>query len=155
VSDERYKPLDAAVRSAPTDAPRAAKPRSIAIALGLLWISLAATIPQWLLDSQSGDEAWQDPTFIAVAIIAAGAGLAIGAWINIMIGRGRNWARIVNLALLCISAPLMLVFDEFATPMTPLVFAFTVFSWITNIVGTALLFVRSSNAWFRAMRASA
>ncbi len=154
MSDARYKPPVAAVSDPETATLRPPRPQSVQMGLALLWVSLLTTILEWALDSLSGSAEWQDPTFVISAVITAGAALTFAAWINIMIGRGRNWARIVNLVLLCISVPVLLLWDDYATQMAPPVLAIHVFSWVTSIAGTVLVFTRTANQWFRAMRAT-
>ena len=86
-----------APRSAVTDTPLPPKerPRVVVIAVALLWTEVALGLLNSLLDW----EYLNADTPAAFVLIVQGVFVALSVLINVMIWRGRNWARIVALVL--------------------------------------------------------
>jgi hypothetical protein len=124
--------------------PRLPPPGVVALAVRLLWISLALGIPSFLYEftrSSGGSEFG-----ISIAIQLAFAGLA--AYINVSIYRARNWARLLGLALTVLELG-VLVFGP--TPAEEAVIE-VVCNWVAAALDAGamyLLFTRVASAWFK------
>lgn len=142
--DPRYSPPTAAV----ADPPSPGVPQRVRAAVRLLWISMALAVPACIFSLMRGPE----DASVAVGAIIYVVLFAINAWINLMIYRGRNWARIVTFVFLLIGAYYMAVPVEEPVPAG-------VVEWLLNAVCMALeavavywLFTQPGAAWFARRR---
>jgi hypothetical protein len=141
MSANRYAPPDARVQDPPNAA--VPRPRSVAIAVALLWFDLALGIPQWYLTAQQDG----DIAFHPVVIAATLALMALAAVLNICIYRGRNWARIATLLLTLLAV--LLYFLPSERPQTVTEFSLSAASWVAEIGALILLFIKPAAPWFR------
>ena len=128
------------------------RPRSTTIGLRLLYVSLALGAANALAGDFSVPPG-VSATFVYVVVLA---GLAVSGLLIFLIGTGRNWARILYVALFLVSLPQTLPLAwEIATSLShgPVWFALWLPQWPLFLVGVGLLFLPVSNAWFRAARA--
>jgi len=109
---------------------------------------MALAVPATLFSMMRGPEGGDT---LAGAVIY-GVLFAINAWINLMVYRGRNWARIVTFVFLLIGAYYMFVPVEEPVPAG-------VIEWIINLVCLVLesvavfwLFTQPGAAWFARQR---
>jgi len=148
MSRNPYAPPSATVADPPV--PPIQRPRLIARALQLLWISFVlGLIGTFVHETQSPALEWLI-TLVFVALYGA-----VVVWLFFKIGRGRNWARIVYLVLAVISY-LMLSLDwrsyYYSYRQHP--------GWVwldfagiaAELAALALLFSRPANRWFRAAK---
>jgi hypothetical protein len=142
-----YSPPTSTVTDIDTSIP-IARPREVRIAVVLCWISLVVALPA-IYEDFSGPE----PAVAAALYVGLGsfyvALLAFAIWLIVMIGRARNWARIVYAVLTGLN--LIAVFGDI-----PGTFAGPWYSWSASLLSTAmdlaivvLLFRPASNAWYR------
>lgn len=122
------------------------RPPSIVWGVILLWLSLATGVAKGITTvsttpAETVLAGITDPV-VFVATVLAGV-VALVSFLVSKISSGRNWARITLLVLLVIDLP-----------FGPWSDALTISQIGMEIVGTVLLFVPTSNEWFRLMRAS-
>lgn len=72
-----------------------ARPKQVVVAVGLLWLGLAVSIPVVSL----GFTHALDAEILPILVILTALTFAFSAFLNVLIYRGRNWARIVSLVL--------------------------------------------------------
>jgi len=120
------------------------KPRAVAVAVYLLWATLALAVLRFVLDWASLSAA---PNAMLVAGIIAVV-LALYAFLYVMISAGRNWARIMLLVLVAadviLSAPN--VANEFGR--APLVSSLAIGASGLQVLGLFLLFTSPGKTWF-------
>ena len=136
-----------APRSAVTDTPLPPmeRPRVVVIAVALLWTEVALGLLESLLDWKHVT-AGEAATFV---LIVDGVFLVLSVLINLMIWRGRNWARIVALVLTVLGvvgfAPV--IGAEFAR--APFVTVLGMIELLLDAVALYLVFV-PGRQWFAA-----
>lgn len=124
-------------------APQSARPASVAIAVKLLYATLALGLLQFALRFQTVDR-----TVSTVALIAEVTGLGFEWFLINRISNRRNWARITLLVLFVLLIPssvLSFLSSAFVTA-TPIVLPSTV--TLFEIIALVMLFTKSANAWF-------
>jgi hypothetical protein len=127
----------------PPEVTRAVQLCWIAVALGFIAAIVRAV--QMPIDGLSGT------TLIVMTALSWTVGLLIVWWILSSIGKGRNWARIVQLVLVIFGllGSVML----FVTPaLTVILYVCYAVQMALNVWGIVLLFSAPANAWFRAMK---
>jgi hypothetical protein len=116
---------------------RAQKPRSVHLAVLLIWVSIAVDALTNLLgnDGLTGD-----------TLLFNGVMLAVYGVVNLMIASGRNWARIVYSVLVACEVALLLAFGlDDASDLDVLVTAFTLPLEAWSLI---MLFGASADKWF-------
>ncbi len=76
-----------------------ARPKQVVVAVGLLWLGLAVSIPVVSL----GFNHDLDADILPILVILTALTFAFSALLNVLIYRGRNWARMVSLVLYLLS----------------------------------------------------
>jgi hypothetical protein len=168
MSDSRYAPPIASVADFEPDAGSLAlqRPASVSHGCRLLWIAFALGIPGLLystyasfeLASQPGSENF--PFWVRFGTLAISYLLtALFAFLTHMSWKGRNWARIINLALMVMGAVFVLygfVFRYTVLEQSAIEWewydAITLSTMLLNVVGIGLLFSSAANAWYRAVK---
>lgn len=147
MNDNRFAPPKATVADVgllPTEPP----PAQLVLAVRLLWVGWALALPLMFLRNV-------DRPIGAVELIALVIGLlfmAFGAYLNLCIRRGRNWARITTLALALLGlASIVFVPNPFGDSTTE--YVLNALAWLCDVAGLALLFRRPASAWFEPRRA--
>jgi hypothetical protein len=125
------------------------RPRAVSIAVWLLWAQIAVELLDELLDihdaSQSGA--------IVVAANAYTIVLVGGVcWLIFMIGRRRNWARIIYAFLFALGMTIQLVTWEATLNGLPRDLVAIVLQSGLQLAGVVFVFQRAANAWFRTRR---
>jgi hypothetical protein len=129
------------------------RPPQVARGVKLMWIA----IPVGLMGSIINLATFAQPgipkgTQVGLTLSSLAIGFAITAWLIISAGKGKNWARIVQLVFVCFGAlsSIMLV-------MTPMPFHWSV--WVLyfaqmalNIAAMVFLFSSPANEWYRALK---
>ena len=104
MSDERYAPPIAAVADTIVGRP-AVRPTSVTRAVQLFWAAFAVSgVSEFF-----AQDAWSTGSVLFV-----GAVYVLDAVLNMLVGRGRNWARIAKLVLLVVgvlAVTLLLLFE--------------------------------------------
>ena len=121
------------------------KPIQIRVAVWLLWLSLALALPTVYFELRRGSS-YGEIVFMAIFAFAV---LAMAAFINVQISRGRNWARIVFLVLVVVSIVVSFLPDEEGRAISTFESALSVISMVVDIVVTYLLFSWPGALWFR------
>ncbi len=139
------------------------KPKNVILAIQLLWATIAVAVLSMALDWNQTLEKLNDqithqfPGFPIkpelFIILIWGFTLAILIWLIIKITSGRNWARILYLIMTVIGLPFSIpeLVDKFNTSMLTFFLAFL--TTILSVAICVLLFMPSSNAWFKELKA--
>jgi hypothetical protein len=136
------------------------KPSKVTLAVSLLYLSsaigLANYLIQWLLGGTIAGES-VGHTEIVILLITT----PMFFWLYYMIGKGRNWARIIVLIILIPVVPVsaFLVIQSLSqTPFSNLLGIQDIIvenlTTILYIVAMVFLFQRDSSDWFKAMKIS-
>lgn len=127
-----------------TPPPKGPVPRSVALAVRLLWLSLLLAVPSLFIvvsRSQGGVE-----TAVKVALQL---GLfALAAYLNVCVYRGKNWARVVLLIFTVIGV-LLLAFVPNPPDLTMTERLLNAVSTTLDVVAVCLVFAKSGSAWFK------
>lgn len=127
------------------DNPEAAKPSSVVLSVRLLWGALALGLVRLLLESPKLAAAPNMMTVVGGFVV----GLAIYAFLIVMIASGRNWARIVFLILTV--ADLLLsgagLVSSFGS--APLGASVALAGAVLQVWGLVLLFMSPGKSWFQ------
>jgi hypothetical protein len=121
------------------------RPRQVTIAVALLWVSLVLGLPTWVLSASRDPETAFHPAFIVFMAIV----FLLSAALNILIHRGRNWARILLLVLVVIAGALLLVPVDEPVPAGVLENTLTAVSLALDAVALYLLFTPPGASWYR------
>lgn len=122
------------------------RPRSVELAVYLLWIALALSLPTALFEYRRAAADGAGLVLLAFMVPL----FALSIVMNLSIGRGRNWARILFLALYLLSVFSFLgaLDDMLALPAFEVALDSIVMAMET--VALYLLFTRPGALWFRA-----
>jgi len=148
MSGNPYAPPTTQVADIDTSLP-IAPPREVRIAVVLCWISLVSALP-----AIYGNFSGPDPAVAMAFYVGLGsfyvALFAFAIWLIVMIGRARNWARIVYAVLtgLNLIAALGDIPGTFAGPWYSS--SASLLTTALDLVIVVLLFRPASNAWYRA-----
>jgi hypothetical protein len=136
------------------------RPWTVTTASYMLWLSilwLPAVAILWGLPNGVPPN-WKCLEGVNGVLLLGLVGLVLACWLTLalvvsMVGRGRNWARIIVLILLLLGAPrdlLDIIQSSGHSPFPgPL---YKLFQIEILLVAVVLLFQRSSSRWFRAMK---
>ncbi|HET9473061.1 MAG TPA: hypothetical protein VFO82_04160 [Steroidobacteraceae bacterium] len=160
-----YAPPAATVADVESGVESLERPRIVTRGIGLLWAYLVVSVPSVFLplsppsvedDSDSFMLAMQTGAMVAtVLMIAVLALLTWFAW------KGRNWARITHLVLVIIGmlsyglvllAGFWLEAGQESFSEEWYLNVLYLLQTVLNVAGVWLLFTRSANAWYRAMK---
>lgn len=144
MANDPYKPPDAAVADVVPDRLLAGRPRQVASAVFLLWISYALAFPMIFLEFERSA---QGVPFGMIALWAVF--LAIGAALIVSIWRGANWARIAYMVLFVLS--FLGFWFSAAEMLEKSVFEFMLNAVNAGLDGVALylIFTQPGSLWFR------
>ncbi|MBX3627289.1 MAG: hypothetical protein KF892_19935 [Rhizobacter sp.] len=151
--DRRYAPPAAALRDEEAERLVSERPAQVRWASVLLWLSftLGCALSVYELGTR-GDPSEHAPVVDAVVAGITFGALALGAFLNVMIYRGHNWARIFYLVLTLVSLVLLLVpADEGAVLTLTEKIAYAVSS-LLDVSAMVLVFTRPGALWFKRKR---
>jgi hypothetical protein len=114
----------------------------------MLWGGLAATFVNLVLLSWQNRAALALPHFLVFGIVFVVIA-ALTTWITLKIRAGRNWARLVLLIVNAVSIPSFFGKVAAAFSLSILIGAATTTIYVLDYLAAALLFVGTSNAWFK------
>lgn len=127
------------------DEPTSGKPKSITLAMALLWASLALGLAKFAM-SYSSLAATPN---LKVTLAVLGATLAVYILLIVMMSKGKNWARIAFLVLFLIglvpSLPTLLA--DFAR--SPLIGGLGLGDVVLQAWALVLVFTNPGKTWFR------
>lgn len=141
---KHYAPPNATVDDVPPPG-RGQPPVQAVLAVRMLWFSLFLGLPGFYWGIE------QTPTrAVAVFMVIFGAILfAFVAFLNVSIGRGRNWARIAYLIFTIVG--LLIVDFELTRPEASVIEnILSGVCLILDIAAMVLVFTRPGSAWFKA-----
>jgi len=123
----------------------AQKPKSVGIAVILLWASLAIGLIRALMAFFGASTAAPAGYANLVLVVA----FALIAFLIFMISAGKNWARIAFLVLFLVGLlPMLpLILDEFSR--SPLVGTLSTAQIVMQVYALFLLFTQPGASWFR------
>lgn len=125
--------------------PMMQRPTRVNQALALLWAAMAIG---GLSVGASLPELWGESFFVFMMVVTV-ALFAANALLIWLIGRRRNWARIVMLVVIVIMIPFMFVGDA---PDDTVGFVAVLAEWLSlvlELIAMYLLFSRDGAIWFR------
>jgi hypothetical protein len=138
-----YQPPGAPVQDNRESGP-SIRPQAVTIALFVLWFGLAVDVAYWL--SRYGS--MSDGSVSGAQWTGQAIGFAFASFLFVMLGRGRNWARIVLLifTILGVGFVLFVFEDLMRAPVTLRIAALG--RPLANVIGMYLVFVPGRD-WFR------
>jgi hypothetical protein len=86
-------------------------------------------------------------SFLILALVSAGIGIALWIFMARANGRGRNWARIVSTVLFVIET--LSVFEALRGPKTVVALIFPALTWLVGLGAIWLLWRPESSAFFK------
>lgn len=128
------------------------RPEKVGTAVKLLYISLGVGVLQRIMMASVHAEVAHAPNLIATMLVAF---FVLGIrWLFIyMIGKGRNWARIVFLVWFIIVTPVsMLIMPWYVIPYPLLVGLPFIGQTVIQVIALVFLFQKPSTDWFREMK---
>jgi hypothetical protein len=129
------------------------RPAQVTRALQLFWTSIAigflSGILNLLLTDQPG---MSKAALIGSTVIAWSIGFLITWWILSSIGKGKNWARIVQVVFFIIGILGILMVFTMPQKISAIIWVLYAIQMSLNVWGMTLLFSSPSNAWFREMK---
>jgi len=151
-SSNPYAPPKAVVDdvSSGTEPPR---PAQVTRSLQLFWtaigIGFISAILNYLLADTPG---MSKAALIGTTLITWAIGFLIMWWILSSIGKGKNWARIVQLVLFILGILGMLMVFAMPQQVSGIIWVLYAVQMSLNVWGMILLFSGPANAWFREMK---
>jgi hypothetical protein len=147
-----YAPPKAAVNdvSSGVEPPR---PPQVNRALQLLWTAVAVSFGSGILNAYL-TETPDVPRGMYVAFMIVGwvVGFLITWWLLSSIGKGKNWARIVELVLFLFGILGILMVFRMPQEVSPVIWVLYAVQMGLNVWGFVLLFSAPANGWFREMK---
>ncbi len=143
--DPRYAPPATEVADPPLVPALPARPRQVQIAVALLWLSLVLGIPEAALSNRPVDGGGAGVALVVVMLLLFG----LVGFLNVKIYQGRNWARIVVLALTALSVVMMLFPPDEVQAEGPLLQGFYLFDVLIEVAAMYLVFSKPGSLWFR------
>ncbi|WOB07672.1 hypothetical protein [Piscinibacter gummiphilus] len=151
--DTRYAPPTATLRDPEAERLVTERPAQVRWASVLLWLSftLGCALSVYELGTR-GDTSEHAPAVDAVVAGITFGALALSAWLNVMIYRGHNWARIFYLVLTLVSLALLLVPGEEGAVLTLTEKIAYAVSSLLDVSAMVLVFTRPGALWFKRKR---
>jgi hypothetical protein len=147
-----YAPPKAVVGdvSGATEPPR---PATVTRAVQRLWAAVAVSFVSGILNAFLTDTPGVPRgLYLGTLVVGWAVGFLIVWWILSSIGKGKNWARIVQLVLFVFGILGMLMVFRMPQQVSAVIWAFYAVQMALNLWGMVLLFSAPSNAWFREMK---
>jgi hypothetical protein len=129
------------------------RPASVSRAMQLLWAAVAISFVSGILNAYL-TETPNVPKSMYVGFLLFGwvVGFLIVWWILSSIGKGKNWARIVQLVLFLFGIFGMLMVFAMPQKVSAVIWVLYAIQMGLNLWGMVLLFSAPANAWFREMK---
>ena len=147
-----YAPPKAAVDDVSSGA-EPPRPAQVNRALQLMWAAVAVSFVSGILNAYL-TEVPNVPRGMYVGFLIVGwvVGFLIIWWILGSIGKGKNWARIVQLVLFLFGIFGMLSVFAMPQEVSPIIWVLYAIQMGLNVWGIVLVFSAPANAWFREMK---
>jgi hypothetical protein len=143
--DKRFTPPAAEVTDV---AAGALRPRAVQLAVTLLWVSFAVSLPALALAAARDPAAVLHPVSLVITV----ALLALSVLLILRIGEGRDWARWVYLVLFGISVAMQWLPGDDLNPPGYFENALSAAGWLLDAAAMWLVFTRPGADWFRRVR---
>jgi hypothetical protein len=143
MDSNRYAPPVAVVGEPPEEAP-APRPKPVVWAVRLLWATLLLSLVQLYIEAMGATSVHA----MLAGLIGSAIGIAIACVLNVCIGRGRNWARLVTLGFTLLSTAVVAFGPGLARP-SAFERVFIPLNTVSDIVCICLLFTPAASQWFR------
>jgi hypothetical protein len=124
------------------------RPRQIQLAVTLLWVSFALTVPAFALAAARTPDAALHPA----SLVGTVALLGLSALLILRIGDGRNWARWLYLVLFGVAVAMQWLPMDETNPPGYFENAVMAAGWLLDAASLWLVFTRPGADWFRATR---
>jgi hypothetical protein len=128
-----------------TDALRVERPRKVQNSVTILYISLGIGIIRAVIEASANAETAGVGLVIFVTLVVS----AIMVFIIVMIGRGRNWARITFLVLFLLGLVPAILPIIHSLPLRPISGVLGLAQIVLQALALFFLFQRDSSEWFR------
>jgi hypothetical protein len=142
-----YAPPKSAVGDVEAHTDDDVRPKSVTIAVVLLWVAAALGVLSNVIRVLNGAFPPYIPAIIPIITIALSVGFA--CWFNIKIATRRNWARIVWIALFAASMLILLGRGKLLTRLGTLETILYVVQYVIGMATAVLLLTPTSNRWFK------
>ena len=143
--DKRYAPPAASVADPEPVPLLAACPQQVWVAVALLWASFVLGIAAWLLSSLRDPETGFSAFVLVITVLL----FAFSALLNVMIYRGRNWARIVVFVFVVLAGLLLLAPTEEASAPSMTEQGINLVSIVLECAAMVLVFAPPGSLWFK------
>lgn len=140
-----YAPPKSEVKDVEAERLLAGKPRQVVYAVFMLWTSLVIGIPLAYFDHQRSTLGEAEFVFLPLTVLV----FALAVALNIFIGRGHNWARIVYLLLTIVAFFFIASTVEETLTYSTIEIALEVVTLALDVVALYLLFTRPGALWFK------
>ncbi len=146
MKDNPYAAPNAAVADRPRTPLAVERPRQVTIAVVLLWLDFLIALPLLYQSIQREP----DVELVVMILVATCLFLAIFATSIVFAYRGRNWARIVLLMFVFLTAIAVFLPSEVDTPVEFFEIVLDYLSIVLELAALYLLFAKPGALWFRA-----
>ena len=147
-----YAPPKAAVGDVSSGA-EPPRPEPVSRALKLLWAAVAVSFVSGIINAYLTETPGVPKAmFAGMMVVGWVVGLVIIWWILSSIGKGKNWARIVQLVFFIFGILGVLMVFAMPQQVPGVVWALYAVQMGLNTWGVILLFSGPANAWFREMK---
>jgi hypothetical protein len=143
--DKRYAPPATSVADPERVPLLAARPQQVRVAVALLWASFVLGIVAWLLSSLRDPETG----FSVLVLVITGLLFAFSVLLNVMVYRGRNWARVVVLVFVALAGLLLLAPIEEASSPSMAEQVINLVTIALECVAMFLVFTQPGSLWFK------
>jgi hypothetical protein len=147
-----YAPPKAVVADA-SSATEPARPAAVTRAVQLLWAAVAVSFVSGILNAYLTETPGVSRAlYLGSLVIGWSVGFLIVWWILSSIGKGKNWARIVQLVLFVFGILGVLMVFRMPQEVSAIIWLLYAVQMGLNLWGMILLFSAPANAWFREMK---
>ena len=143
--DPRYAPPGTEVADPLLVPALPSRPRQVQAAVALLLLSLALGIPEAVLSTRQVEGDGMGAAFAVVMLLVFG----LVGFLTIKVYQGRNWARIVMLALTVLSVVVMLFPSDESRADGPMLQGLYLFDVLIEVVAMYLVFSKPGSLWFK------
>jgi len=142
-----YAPPQSAVADVEVHTDDDVRPKTVNIAVALLWGSAALGLLSNVIRLLRGEFPPNAPQIVPILTIALS--LAFASWFNIKIATRRNWARITWVVLFAIGIVILLARPELLAKLSTILIVLYSVQHLISVVTAVLLLTPTSNRWFK------
>ncbi|MEO8151596.1 MAG: hypothetical protein ABI605_00900 [Rhizobacter sp.] len=143
--DKRYAPPAAAVDDPASQPLLHERPKQVRHAVALLWLSFACGIVSLLLTAARRPEDLGEPVFVGLTVFSFGLAILL----NVMVYKGKNWARITTLVFALLGALFLLMPSIEPVPPSLVEKAIATLDFAIEVIALYFLFTQPGSLWFK------